>query len=155
MLHQCYVPIVGRVIIPYEPSEELADSDFEDEKEDVTELSVLERAFKITRTTHSNTRHGNILKVIWLIEEKVSTNLLTYYVEVALLTKYFKLLHILPLNDEIMDAVCMHIGAHAQNTNQELGNLDFAFRNLNISKEKTTVKRRRCDSASGQRPTKK
>ena len=133
----------------------MANSNFEDEKEDVTEISVLERAFKITRTTHSKTRHGNILKVIWLIEEKVTTNLLTYYVEAALLTKYFKLLHILPLNDEIMDSVYMHIGAHAQNTNQELCNLDFAFRKLNISNEKTNTKRRRCDSASGQRPNKK
>ena len=49
----------------------------------------------------------------------------------------------------------MHIGAHAQNTNHELCNLDFAFRKLTIGDEKTTQKRRRCDSTSGHRPTKK
>ena len=142
-------------MIPYEPTRELPNNDFADVKEDTDEISVLERSFKITRTTYSNTCHGKILKVVWLIEEKVLTNSCTYYVQAASLTKYFQLLHILPPNDDIMDAVCMHIGAHAQNVNHELCNLDFTFRKLNISKEKTTKKRRRCDSASGHRPTKK
>ncbi|CAF3537621.1 unnamed protein product, partial [Rotaria socialis] len=129
---QCYVPITGRALIPYETEVEMPNKDFEDKKEEVTEIGVLEQYFKITRITYSNTSHGNIIKVIWLIEEKVQTDLMSYYVNVTCLTKYFKLMHVLPLHEELMDSVYRHIGAHAQNIDHKICSLDFQFRKLTL-----------------------
>ena len=142
---------MGKVLIPYESTEIIHDQ-FREYKEDREEFTILHREFKITRFTYPSINKGNLLKIIWRIEEKLKTGLVLSYVLIKELVKYYKMLEIKPVSEDIMDLVCHHIGAHQLSTNDQLCSLDFDFRQLSLTNH---YKRRRSDSDVGNKPTKK
>ena len=151
-MKDCYIPILGRVIIPAEPHETFINEVFTECKEDINEVHIFTRRFKIYRTTYENLQ-GNILKIRWRIDEIIDYNF-SYAVSVDTITKFFKLLHLKPINDTIMDTMYQHIAFNPLTTNELLCPLDFQFRKLTTHDIPKAAKRRRSNS-EGQRPAKK
>ena len=146
------MPILGKFLIPCESTETISNDQFRKYKEDREEVVISERHFIITRFTYPSMNRGNLLKIVWRIEERINTGLVVSYVLARELTKFYKMLEIKPVSEEIMDQVCHHIGANPLTTNDQLCNLDFSFRQLSLTNH---PKRRRRDSDVGNKPTKK
>ena len=139
-------------MIPYESVETIPNDQFRKSKKDKEEFMISNREFKITRFTYPSINKGNLLKIIWRIEEKLNTGLVVSYIVIKELVKYYQMLEINPVSEEVMDVVCHHIGEHPLNINDQLCKLDFSFRQLALTNH---PKRRRSDSDVGNKPAKK